>query len=74
MDKKKFTYYNIVGSIAGQPVCFLQDFCLQNSTGEINFDLKEHLEVIVIVIVWLQQPPLFINSFCAKKTTGKNNP
>ncbi len=68
MDKKKFTFYNIVGSFAwvfsmlfaGH---YLQKFIL-NSFG---FDLKQHLEVIVIGIVVITTAPVIIKMFFSKK-------
>lgn len=68
MDKKKFTFYNIVGCVswvfsmlfAGH---YLQIFFLK----WFNFDLKEHLEVIVIGIVLVTTAPIFI-----KLAFGKN--
>jgi membrane-associated protein len=68
MDKKKFTFYNVVGSFAwvfsmlfgGH---YLQKFIL-NSFG---FDLKQHLEVIVIGIVIVTTAPVIIKMFFSKK-------
>lgn len=70
MDKKKFAKYNIVGSIlwvgsmllAGH---FLQRFILK----EWGFDLKEHLEVIVIGIVAITTLPVIWKVFFSKKKT-----
>ncbi len=70
MDKKKFAKYNIVGSIlwvgsmllAGH---FLQRFILK----EWGFDLKEHLEVIVIGIVAITTLPVIWKVFFSKKRT-----
>lgn len=68
MDYKKFTFYNIVGCIAwvfsmtlgGH---YLQQFILK----KFNFDLKDHLEVIVIGIVLVTTAPVII-----KLLTGKS--
>jgi membrane-associated protein len=59
MDKKKFTYNNIVGCIAwvASMLCaghFLQSYIL----NQFQFDLKKHLEVIVIVIVFVTTAPV----------------
>ena len=59
MDKKKFTFYNVVGSftwvfsmlLAGH---FLQKWIL----SQFGFDLKEHLEVIVLGIVLVTTAPV----------------
>lgn len=64
MDKKKFTYYNIVGCIAWVAAMligghFLQKFIL----NQFGFDLKEHLEVIVLGIVLVTTLPVLIKIF-----------
>lgn len=68
MDKKRFTFFNIVGSltwvlsmlIAGH---FLQKWILT----QFNFDLKEHLEIIVIGIVVITTAPVIIKMVMGKK-------
>ncbi len=68
MDRKKFMFYNITGSmlwvgsmlIAGH---FLQRLIMK----EFNFDLKEHLEVIVIGIVAVTTIPVLWKVFSKKK-------
>ena len=70
MDKKKFSFYNIVGCltwvlsmlIAGH---FLQKWIL----NQFHFDLKEHLEVIVIGIVVITTAPVIIKMAMGKKKT-----
>jgi membrane-associated protein len=70
MDKKKFSFYNITGCItwvfsmlfAGH---YLQKWILQ----QFNFDLKNHLEVIVLGIVLITTAPVII-----KLVTGKKKP
>ncbi len=61
MDKQKFVYFNITGSIAwvGSMLCtghFLQAWILER----FQFDLKKHLEVIVIGIVLVTTVPVII--------------
>jgi membrane-associated protein len=70
MDKAKFMYYNIIGCLAwvGSMLCagyFLQSWILTR----FNFDLKNHLEVIVLGIVGVTTLPVIINviSHRAKK-------
>jgi membrane-associated protein len=68
MDFKKFTYFNIIGCmlwVASMLVGghFLQKF-IEN---EFNFDLKEHLEVIVIGIVIVTTFPVIWKLFLSKK-------
>lgn len=68
MDKKKFSYYNFIGSfvwvfsmlVAGH---FLQKVIL----SQFDFNLKEHLEVIVIGIVLVTTAPVIIKLFFGKK-------
>ena len=68
MDKKKFAYYNIMGCIlwvgsmliAGH---FLQKLILK----QFQFDLTEHLEVIVIGIVAITTFPVIWKVFTHKK-------
>lgn len=70
MDWKKFAFYNITGCIlwvgsmlvAGH---FLQTWILH----QFNFDLKEHLEVIVIGIVAVTTFPVIWKVFLSKKKT-----
>ena len=68
MDRKRFSFYNVSGSIAWVFTMlfaghYLQRFIL-NSFG---FDLKKHLEVIVIGIVLITTLPVFIKIFSTKK-------
>ncbi|MEY4280697.1 MAG: hypothetical protein RLZ39_109 [Bacteroidota bacterium] len=61
MDKPKFVYFNVVGSIAwvASMLCaghFLQAWILNH----FQFDLKKHLEVIVLGIVFVTTVPVII--------------
>ena len=68
MDRKKFTFFNILGSVlwvgsmltAGH---FLQSFVWH----QFGFDLKEHLEVIVIGIVVITTFPVLWKLFLSKR-------
>lgn len=76
MDFKKFSFYNITGSmlwvgsmlVAGH---FLQTFVEK----QFNFDLKEHLEVIIIIIIAVTTLPVLWKVFTHKKksTTNQSN-
>ncbi|MBN8835728.1 MAG: VTT domain-containing protein [Sphingobacteriia bacterium] len=71
MDKKKFTYYNIVGCIAWVVTMlaaghYLDKFFLQH----YGFDLKKHLEVIVLGIVLITTAPVIIKLVFSKKKTS----
>jgi membrane-associated protein len=68
MNKAKFTYYNIVGCIAWVTSMVLGGFFLQRwILKSYNFDLKEHLEIIVIGIVVVSMIPIFIKLIFGKK-------
>ncbi|MEN9701820.1 MAG: hypothetical protein RIR55_1157 [Bacteroidota bacterium] len=61
MDRKKFGYFNVVGSLAwvASMLCaghFLQSWIL----NQYQFDLKKHLEVIVLGIVFVTTVPVII--------------
>ncbi len=62
MDKKKFVYFNVVGCLTwvASMLCaghFLQSWIL----NQFQFDLKNHLEVIVLGIVLVTTLPVIIN-------------
>lgn len=70
MDKKKFTFYNIVGCIAWVFSMIFSGYVLQKwILSEFGFDLKQHLEVIVLGIVLVTTAPVII-----KLITGKKKP
>jgi membrane-associated protein len=74
MNHKKFAYYNMVGCIlwvgsmlfAGH---FLQTFIMH----QFQFDLKEHLEVIVVGIIVVTTFPVLWKVFVPKKKENNNN-
>jgi membrane-associated protein len=68
MDKHKFTYYNVLGSVlwVGSMLFgghFLQTWILH----QFHFDLKSHLEVIVIGIVAVTTIPVLYKIFFSRK-------
>jgi membrane-associated protein len=75
MDRKKFMFCNFLGSIgwvftmvfAGY---FLQKWILQ----QFGFDLKVHLELIVLGIVLVTTAPVLIKVFSRKKKPIEKNP
>ena len=68
MDKKKFAYYNIVGSIAWAfTMLFAGHYLYRIILDKFNFDLKDHLEVIVLGIVFITTAPVIYKLFFAKK-------
>ncbi len=69
MDKKKFMYYNVVGSFAWVGSMILAGHFLQKwILAEFNFDLKSHLEVIVLGIVLVTTAPVIIKLVSGKKS------
>lgn len=68
MDKKKFSLYNLAGCILWVGSMLLAGHFLQKLImNEFDFDLKEHLEVIVIGIVILTTFPVLWKVFSSKK-------
>ena len=68
MEAKKFTLYNVIGCIAWVFSMLFAGYYLQELfLSWFNFDLKNHLEVIVIGIVLLTTAPVFIKLFLNKK-------
>jgi membrane-associated protein len=71
MDKKKFLLYNIIGCISWVFLMlfgghYLEEFILR----KFHFDLKEHLEVIVIGIVIVTTAPVIYKIFFGKRTAA----
>lgn len=67
MDKKKFTYFNIVGCVAWVGVMlFAGHFLYKWVLSNFNVDLKEHLEMIVLIIVAVSTIPIIYKFFFAK--------
>jgi len=68
MDKKKFTYYNIVGSVLWVGSMLFSGHFLQKFVeSEFNFDLKQHLEIIVVGIIIVTTFPVLWKVFSIKK-------
>lgn len=68
MDKKKFSFFNIVGCVAWVFSMLVAGHFLQKwILSQFDFNLKEHLEVIVIGIVLVTTAPVFIKLFFGKK-------
>lgn len=67
MDKKKFSYFNIVGCVAWVTSMILAGHFLQKwILSQFGFDLKDHLEVIVIAIVLVSTLPIIWKLFFSK--------
>jgi membrane-associated protein len=68
MDKAKFTFYNVIGCIAWVTSMILGGFFLQKwLLDAFQFDLKEHLEIIVVGIVLVTTAPVFIKLLTSRK-------
>jgi membrane-associated protein len=61
MERKKFHFFNIIGSIAWVTTMILAGYFLQKWIfKQWGFDLKEHLELIVLGIVLVTTAPVII--------------
>jgi membrane-associated protein len=68
MDRKKFAFYNIVGCIAWTTSMLASGHYLQKFFEQrFNYDLREHLEIIVLVIVLVTTAPVLYKLFFGKK-------
>lgn len=64
MEKKKFTYFNIAGCVAWVSAMLLAGHFLQKVIlKQFGFDLKQHLELIVLGIVLITTLPVLIKLF-----------
>jgi membrane-associated protein len=67
MDKKKFTFYNVVGSIAWAfSLLFAGHYLREIFLKKFGIDLIEHLEYIIIGIVLITTAPVIYKLFFAK--------
>lgn len=68
MDKKKFSFYNIVGCVAWAiTMLFAGHYLYKIILDKFNFDLKAHLEIIVLGIVAVTTLPVIYKLFFSKK-------
>ena len=68
MDGRKFTYYNILGCMLWVGSMLLGGHFLQKFVEkEFQFDLKEHLDIIVIGIVIVTTLPVIWKLFISKR-------
>lgn len=67
MDKKKFIYFNIVGCVAWvSAMLFAGHFLNKWIKEKFGYDLVDHLEIIVILIVIVSTAPIIYKFFFAK--------
>lgn len=75
MDKKKFSFFNLIGCIAWVFSMIIAGHFLQKwILTQFDFDLKKHLEVIVLGIVIVTTLPVLIKLFSPKKSKEKVSP
>ena len=68
MDKKKFAFYNVVGCVAWVfSMLFAGHFLQKWILSQFGFDLKDHLEVIVLGIVLVTTAPVIAKLIFGKK-------
>ena len=68
MDKKKFSYYNIIGCLSWVfAMLFAGHYLYRVSLIKFHFDLKQHLEWIVIGIVIITTFPVLFKIFFGRK-------
>jgi len=70
MDKKKFFYYNVIGCVAWVFSMLVAGHYLDKFfINKFGFDLKKHLEIIVIGIVLITTLPVLYKLFFGKRAT-----
>ena len=75
MDRKKFHFYNIIGCLAWVFTMIFGGYFLQKWIWDLfKFDLKEHLEFIVLGIVLITTAPVLIKMVSKKKNPGNALP
>ena len=76
MERKKFMFYNIIGCVAWVfAMLFAGHYLDKLFITKFNFDLKKHLEVIVLGIILITTLPVLYKLFFGKKkSTDPQNP
>jgi membrane-associated protein len=68
MDKKKFSFYNVIGCIAWvTSMLFIGHYLNSFVKNQFGIDLEKHLEIIVIGIVLVTTAPVLFKMFFGKK-------
>jgi membrane-associated protein len=68
MEKKKFFFFNIIGCVAWVfSMLFAGHFLQKWILAEFGFDLKDHLEIIVLGIVLVTSGPVMMKLLFSKK-------
>ncbi|PWT98823.1 MAG: alkaline phosphatase [Bacteroidetes bacterium] len=72
MDRKKFTMYNIIGCVSWVASMLIAGHYLDKFfINKFDFDLKQHLEVIVIGIVLITTLPVLYKLFFGKSAENE---
>lgn len=75
MDRKKFHFFNIIGCVAWVFSMVMAGYFLQKwILKQFGFDLKDHLELIVLGIVVVTTAPVIIKMFSSTKKTPADTP
>ncbi|MBI3139208.1 MAG: DedA family protein [Sphingobacteriales bacterium] len=75
MDRKKFHFFNVVGCIAWVFAMIFGGFYLQKWVWDLfQFDLKQHLEIIVLVIVLVTTAPVILKMLSKPKPRAGTKP
>ena len=75
MDKKKFSFFNMIGCVAWVFSMIIAGHFLQKWIfTQFDFDLKKHLEIIVLGIVIVTTAPVLIKLFSGKKKEKVSQP
>jgi membrane-associated protein len=73
MDKKKFSFFNIVGCIGWvTSMLFIGHYLNTFVKKQFGIDLEKHLEIIVIGIVLVTTAPVLIKMFFGKKKKSES--
>jgi membrane-associated protein len=71
MDKKKFMFYNIIGCVAWVfTMLFAGHYLYKFFLNRYDFDLKKHLEVIVLGIILVTTLPVLYKLFFGKRKSS----
>ncbi|MXO31652.1 DedA family protein [Apibacter sp. B2912] len=74
MNKGKYLFYNVLGSTAWSfSLLFAGHYLYQIFLKEFNFDLKRHIETIVLVMVVVTTAPVVVKLFFQKNKDISEN-
>ena len=74
MEKSVFMFYNVIGSIAWVASMMMGGYFLQSWVERrFGFDLKDHIEVIAIVIILVTTLPVLYKLFFGKRPVIEEN-